>query len=151
MILLTRGKLKSSNEAVKEALEWMKTALADAQTNLQKAQERMKRTVDKWRRSETYKVGDEVVLTIANLCSYCLHLPPKIKARWVGPFLITREISPVVYRLDLPPSWRIHPVFHASKLKRYIHLEESLREVEPPPPVLMGDTLEYEVSGILRH
>ena len=26
-----------------------------------------------------------------------------------------------------------------------------MREVEPPPSVLVGDTLEYEVEGILRH
>ena len=104
-MLLSRGKPKSSNEAVKEALEWMKTALADAQTNLQKAQERMKRGVDKRRRSEAYKMGDEVVLTTANLHSYCSHLPPKIKACWVGPFRITREISLVAFGLDLPPGW----------------------------------------------
>ena len=78
-MLLARGQPKSSNEAVKEALERMKTALADAQTNLQKAQERMKRAVDKRRRSETYMVGDEVVLTTANLRSYCPHLPPEDK------------------------------------------------------------------------
>ena len=99
----------SSNEVVKEALERMKTALADAQTNLQRAQERMKRVVDKQRRSEMHKVGNEVILTTTNLHSYCPHLSPKIKARWVGPFRITREISPVTYELDLPPSWRIHP------------------------------------------
>ena len=108
-MLLARGKPMGSNEAVKEALERMKTALADAQTNLQRAQKRMKRAVDKRRRSEMHKVGDEVILTIANLHSYCPHLPPKIKARWVGPFHITREISPVTYELDLLPSWRIHP------------------------------------------
>ena len=44
-----------------------------------------------------------------------------------------------------------HPIFHTNKLKCYIHLEEFLREVEPPPLVLVGDTLEYEVEGILWH
>ena len=73
MMLLAYGKPRSSNETVREALERMKTALVDVQTNLQKAQERMKRTVDKRRRSETYKVGDEVVLTTTNLRSYCPH------------------------------------------------------------------------------
>ena len=150
-MLLAWGKPKSSNEAVREALERMKTALEDALTNLQKTQERMKRAVDKRRRSETYNVGDEVVLTTANQCSYCPHLPPKIKTRWISPFRITREMSPVAYGLDLPPGWQIHPVFHVSKLKRYIHSEEFLREVEPPPPILVGDTLEYEVEGILQH
>ena len=45
----------------------------------------------------------------------------------------------------------MHPVFHISKLKRYICSEEFFREIEPPPPVLVGDTLEYEVKGILWH
>ena len=80
-MVLARGQPKSSNEAVKETLEWMKTVLADAQTNLQRAQERMKRAVDKGRRSEMCKVGDDVVLTSENLYSYCPHLPLKIKAR----------------------------------------------------------------------
>ena len=102
----------------------------------------MKRVVDKGRRSEVYNVGDEGVLTTANLCSYCLHLPPKIKACYISPFHTIQEISPVAYGLDLPLSWRIHPIFHVSKLKRYICSEEFLREVKPLPPVLMGDTLE---------
>ena len=67
------------------------------------------------------------------------------------PFRIQKIVSPVAFGLDLPPGWRIHPVFHTSKLKRYIRLEEFLREVKPPPLVLMGDTLEYVVEGILRH
>ena len=129
----------------------MKTALRDAQSNLSMAQERMKRAVDKKRRTEDYKVGDEVVLSTENLRTYFPHIPQKIKARWIGPFRITNVVSPVAFGLDLPPGWRIHPVFHVSKLKRYIHSEEFLWEIEPPPPVLVGDTLEYEVEGILRH
>ena len=57
----------------------------------------------------------------------------------------------MTFALDLPPGWRIHPVFHVSKLKRHIHLGEFLWEIEPPPPILVGDALEYEVEGILRH
>ena len=149
--LLAKGKPKVSNEMVKEALEQMKTALVDAKSNLTTAQQRMKHAVDKKRRTEEYKIGDEVVLSTANLRTYCPNLPPKIKARWVGPFCIQKIVSPVAFGLDLPPGWWIHPVFHTSKLKRYIRSEEFLREVEPPPPVLVGDTLEYEVEGILQH
>ena len=53
--------------------------------------------------------------------------------------------------IGFAPRLTDHPVFHTSKLKRYIHLEEFLREVEPPSPILVGDTLEYEVEGILQH
>ena len=111
----------------------------------------MKCAMDKKRRTEDYKVGDEVVVSTANLRTYCPHIPQKIKAQWIGPFRITKEVSPVALGLDLPPGWQIHPVFHVSKLKPYIRSKEFLREVEPLAPVLVGDTLEYEVEGILRH
>ena len=91
--LLAKGEPKVSNEAVKEALERMKTALVDAKSNLTTAQQRMKRAVDKKRRTEEYKIGDEVVLSTANLRTYCPNLPPKIKARWVGPFCIQKIVS----------------------------------------------------------
>ena len=149
--LLAKGEPKVSNETVKEALERMKTALVDAKSNLTTTQQRMKRVVDKKRRTEEYKIGDEVVLSTANLRTCCPNLPPKIKARWVGSFCIQKIVSPVAFGLDLPPGWQIHPVFHTSKFKCYIHSEQFLREVEPPPPVLVGDTLEYEVEGILSH
>ena len=51
-------------------MERMKTALREAQSNFSMAQEQMKRVVDKKRRTEDYKVGDEVVLSTANLRIY---------------------------------------------------------------------------------
>ena len=150
--MMHSGASKSSqNEAVKETLERMKTALAEAQTNLERAQRRMANAVNRSRRSEQYKIGDEVVLSTTNLRNYCPHLPAKLRARWVGPFTISRVVSPVAYKVDLPPGWQIHPVFHIDRLKRYVHSEEFLREVEPPPPVLVEDHLEYEVEDLIRH
>ena len=136
----------SQNEAVKETLERMKTALAEAQTNLERAQRRMATVVNRTRRSEQYKIGDEVVLSTANLRSYYPHLPTKLRARWVGPFGISRVVSPVAYKVDLPPGWQIHPIFHIDRLKRYIRSEEFLQEVEPPPLVLVEDHLEQTCS-----
>ena len=91
-----------------------------------------------------------MILSTENLKTYCPHIPENIKTRWVGPFHITREAFPVAFGSDLPLGQRIHPVFHVSKLKGYVRSEDFLWEFEPPPLVLVGDTLEYELEGILR-
>ena len=98
----------------------MKEALSDAKSNLAKAQEQMKRRVDKARRTEEWAVGDRVFLSTQNLQMFAPHLPSKLKRRWVGPFTIAKVVSPVAFRLNLPPGWQIHPTFHASNLKAYI-------------------------------
>ena len=129
----------------------MKEALATAQHNLVKAQNRTKQQVDKTRRAQEWKEGDQVLLSTRHLRTFAMHLPMKLKRRWVGPFSISKVISPVAYRLDLPEGWHIHPTFHVSHLKAFIRHPEFEREVEPPPPVLVEGELEYEVEAILRH
>ena len=141
----------SQNEAVKETLKRIKTALTEAQTNLEHVQRRMANAVNRSRRSEQYKIGDEVVFSTTTLRNDCPHLLAKLRARWVGPFTINRVVSPVAYKVDLPPAWQIHPVFHIDRLKRYVHSEEFLREVEPTAPILVEDHLEYEVEDLIRH
>ena len=127
----------------------MKEALDDAKLNLAKAQEKTKRQVDKTRRAEEWKVGDRVYLSTRHLRTFAPHIPTKLRRRWVGPFTIQKVVSPVAFRLDLPPGWQIHPTFHASNLKAYIRRPEFEREVEPPPSELVDENLEYEVEAIL--
>ena len=99
----------SQNDVLKETLERMKTALAEAQTNLVRAQCSMTNVVNRSRSSEQYNISDEVVLSIAILRRYCLHFPAKLQARLVGRFTTSRVGSPMAYKADLPPRWKIHP------------------------------------------
>ena len=103
--------------------ERMKTALAEAQTNSARDQNWMAIVVNRSCWSEEFQAVYEVVLLTKNIKNFCPQLPAKIKARWVGTFVITQKVSPVAYQVDLSPGWHLHPVFHIDKLKSYIRSE----------------------------
>jgi hypothetical protein len=147
---ILKGKVSTNVESVQVMVERMKTALEEAQANLSLAQSRACYQANKSRRVEQFEVGDEVVLATRNL-RIDQHLPSKLRRRWVGPMRVAKVISPVAYQLDLPPLWKVHPVFHISTLKRYHRSIEFSRQVKPPPPILVEGEEEYEVEAILRH
>jgi len=66
---------------------------------------------------DAFKLNDQVWLESKHLA--LPHQSKKLAPKRVGPFHITKVISPVAFRLDLPSSWRIHDVFHASLLMPY--------------------------------
>jgi hypothetical protein len=43
----------------------------------------------------------------------------KLDSKRLGPFLIIDQINPVAFRLQLPPSMKIHDVFHCSLLEKF--------------------------------
>jgi len=60
-------------------------------------------------------------------------------------------MSHMAYYLNLPETWRIHNVFHASLLTLYKEtLEHGPNFLEPPSDII-DDTLEWEVEMILKH
>ena len=116
---------------------------------LEKATVDMKHFADAHRQSAPeYKVGDKVWLDASNLRTS--RPSKKLDDRRFGPFSIIQVVSPHVYRLQLPRSWRMHPVFHTSKLRPYIS-DSSIRSPQPSPPlpVVMNEEVEYEVESIL--
>ena len=117
-ILLHGRDVSSHVEAMRTMVDWMKTALGEAQANLSVVANRSKAHANASQREEKYEVGDEVVLTMRQL-RVNKHLLVKLKCWWIAPFSIAKVISPMAYRLNLPPHWWIHPVFHVSNLKRY--------------------------------
>ena len=102
-VFMHGGGVSSQVEAVQTMVDRMKTALEEAQVNLTVAQSRAKSQVDRSRRNEEFEVGDEVVLSTRPI-SVNQHLPSKLRRRWIGPYRVARVISPVAYRLDLPPA-----------------------------------------------
>jgi hypothetical protein len=75
----------------------------------------------------------------------------KLDDKRLGPFPIVKAIGRSAFRLALPPSMRIHPVFHASLLEpHHPNSLPSRSTLTPPPPIVNSDgEEEYEVSSIL--
>jgi hypothetical protein len=78
------------------------------------------------------------------------HPKTKLDTKRYGPFPITKEVSPVVFQLTLPPQWRIHNVFHASLLTPYKDMEEHGDNFAQPPLELIDGQEEYKVEQIMN-
>ncbi|KAK3559126.1 hypothetical protein QTP86_005040 [Hemibagrus guttatus] len=76
----------------------------------------------------------------------------KLSPRFIGPFTIIRQINPVTYHLQLPPEYKIHPVFHVSLLKPHhpsvLPSTEPGEAEEPPLPLIVDDGAAYLVKDI---
>ena len=105
--------------------EWLERGRLHTQAALRHAQqllvERTKRKKGE-RHHHGFNEGDQVWLKGTNL--RLSHPSAKLAPKRYGPFKVLREISPVVYRLKLPPHWTLHNVFHASLLTPYREMPE---------------------------
>ena len=98
---------------------------------------------------DQFQTGDKVWLEGKNLALPYQTL--KMAPRRHGPFLITKRVSPVAFKLSLPPTWTIHDVFHASLLTPYHETPEHGANFTRPPPDLVQGEAEYEVESINGH
>ena len=96
-----------------------------------------------------YKEGDQVWLEATHL--KLRHQKTKLTPKRYGPFRVVKEVSPVAYKIQLPTSWGIHDVFHASLLSPYHETASHGPNFSRPPPDLIDGEEEYEVERIVNH
>ncbi|KAL0203584.1 hypothetical protein M9458_001602 [Cirrhinus mrigala] len=110
---------------------------------------RTKAKADRHRsRPPVYVVGSKVWLSTKNIP--LRSVSNKLAPKFIGPFPVTKIISPVAVRLKLPPVYRrIHPVFHVSKIKPVFFSRINPPAPVPPPPRLVDGEPTYSVNRIL--
>jgi hypothetical protein len=105
---------------------------------------------DKHRSSPpAFSVGDHVWLNRRNIQT--TRPSSKLDYKRLGRFRIVKKVSSHAYKLDLPDSMRIHPVFHISLLEPASAdpLPSQLASQPEPPPVIIDDQQEWEAEEIL--
>lgn len=99
-----------------------------------RAQNRMSQVYNKGRLDREFSVGDMVWIKRLPMRQKSLLGQPysKLLPRFYDPFMVLQHIGMAAYRLALPASALIHPVFHMTRLK--LHYREPQEHIEPIPP-----------------
>jgi hypothetical protein len=141
------------NETAKQFVERMQLEFREAREHMDKARALMKKFADKNRKERELSVGDLVLLSTRDLGYAFLGPCSKLRPRWCGPFRVISKHSVLVYELELPRDWRIHPCFNIDRLKLYKSSDGEFEErtLVPIPPHEVEGEFEYEVEDIIGH
>ena len=111
----------------------------------------MKFYADKNRSEREFQVGDWVFLRLQPYRQTTLSMRRDLKLapKFYGPFKVLERIGMVAYRLQLPPTSAIHPVFHVLMLKKKLG---NVQPVSPqlPPTNAAGQFLVEPVKIVAR-
>src|SRR5712691_6011799 len=116
--------------------------LSEARSDAQKS---LQRCIKPFISPRSFVTGNKVWLDSRNLK---VNVPSrKLAPRQYRLFPIVKQVSPVAYRLKLPPSMKIHDVFHVDLLIPYKETEAYGENYPQPPPDLIDGEEEYAVPS----
>jgi hypothetical protein len=116
-------KEKSKVQAMEDHIENQQQFLQILKDNLTMAQNRMEQQADQHRSERSFEVGDYVFLRLQPYKQMSLKQAKKdnkLSPKYYGPYKMLQKIGSMAYKLELPTSSRVQPVFHVSWLKKVI-------------------------------
>ena len=97
----------------------------------------------RWTPPPDFKIGDKVFIKSDNICT----TSKKLAEKFLGPFEILAQVSPISFTLRLPDSMcGIHLIFHISMLEPSAPNEFLNQTETPPPPVIIDGEMEFKIS-----
>ena len=110
-------------QAVEDHIEHQQEVLQLLKDNLNLAQNQMKQQADQHRSERSFDVGDWLFLRLQPYKQISLKQAKKynkLSPNCYGPYKVLQNIGTMAYKLEPPPSLRVHPFFHVSCLKKVI-------------------------------
>jgi len=126
---------------MKDIWEFLQDQLTLSQTRMEDFANR------KRKQPPRYRVGDRVWLSTKNIRTQ--RPSKKLDYKHIGPFTILQRIGTTSYKLNLPQSMRIHPVFHSNLLRLDPNDALPFQHIPPPPPIIVDGEEEWEVERIV--
>ena len=144
------GLQKEKVQAAKDFLEDMNEMLKLAKDSIKRAQDRARTYTDPHRRPLTFEEGEQVYLKVPEKSETMKTGPcPKLSPRYCGPFTILKRVGDMAYKLQLPRTSGIHPVFHVSRLKRKLGQSDNLIQEDQIVELIDTQSLPHEPERIL--
>lgn len=141
-------RVSKDNVPVSDRIQALKDLYTTMKINIQSANDRhAKHFNTKSLPQPDLRIGEEVWLDARNL--HTSRPARKLDYKRVGPFRVLEKVGTRSYRLDLPKTMRIHPVFHVSLLERKRPDLIPGRVPSNPGPLVVAGEDEFEVESVL--